>query len=68
MTLQGNNLAGYDRRAVARKIVLASQELHVPFASAVREMVLLGRTVVIAMALAQEPQILLLVSRRCIST
>jgi iron complex transport system ATP-binding protein len=104
VTLNGDNIHTYDRRAVAQRIALVPQELRVPFAFTVREMVLLGRTpyirplfgesmrdhaaidqaleltgtgelaqrvfgelsggeqqrVVIAMALAQEPQILLL--------
>lgn len=100
----GSNLAALRRRDIARRIALVPQELNVPFAFTVREMVLLGRTphvrpwlgesardreaidhaleltethifaqrifgelsggerqrVVIAMALAQEPQVLLL--------
>ena len=104
VTLNGNNMKTYARRAVAQRIAMVPQELHVPFAFTAREMVLLGRTpyirplfgesardhvaidhaleltgtrafaqrvfgelsggeqqrVVIAMALAQEPQILLL--------
>lgn len=100
----GGDLAALKRREIARRIALVPQELSVPFAFTVREMVLLGRTpyirplfgdmardresveqalaltemrafadrffgdlsggerqrVVIAMALAQEPEVLLL--------
>jgi iron complex transport system ATP-binding protein len=100
----GENLAAMHRREIARNIAMVPQELSVPFAFTVREMVTLGRTpyvrplfgetirdhhavdralemtetsafanrlvselsggeqqrVVIAMALAQEPQVLLL--------
>jgi iron complex transport system ATP-binding protein len=44
VALDGDNLAAFSRRAIARRIALVPQEVNVPFAFTVREMVLLGRT------------------------
>ncbi len=42
--IDGGDLAALKRRAIARRIALVPQELSVPFAFTVREMVSLGRT------------------------
>ena len=42
--LEGRDLRQWGRRNVARRIALVPQELHMPFAFTVREMVNLGRT------------------------
>ncbi len=42
--LDGRNLQDWGRRGVARNIAVVPQELHVPFAFTVEQMVSLGRT------------------------
>src|SRR5260370_14390535 len=44
VTLEGRNLQDWGRRGVARNIAVVPQELHVPFAFTVEQMVSLGRT------------------------
>jgi iron complex transport system ATP-binding protein len=44
LSLDGSDLAAMRRREIARRIAMVPQELVVPFAFTVREMVLLGRT------------------------
>jgi iron complex transport system ATP-binding protein len=44
MLLQGRDLQAWGRRGIARRIAVVPQELHVPFAFTVEEMVNLGRT------------------------
>src|SRR5215471_19930717 len=44
IVLDGRNLHDWGRRGVARKIAVVPQELHVPFAFTVEQMVSLGRT------------------------
>ena len=44
VTLQGRPLATLPRKEVARRLAVVPQELHVPFAFSVREVVSLGRT------------------------
>jgi iron complex transport system ATP-binding protein len=44
IVLDGRNLRDWGRRGVARKIAVAPQELHVPFAFTVQQLVSLGRT------------------------
>jgi iron complex transport system ATP-binding protein len=42
--LEGRDLQGWGRRGIARRIAVVPQELHVPFAFTVEQMVSLGRT------------------------
>ncbi len=42
--LEGRNLRAWGRRALAQKIAVVPQELHVPFAFTVEQMIELGRT------------------------
>src|SRR5579872_4041763 len=42
--LEGRDLQTWGRRGIARRIAVVPQELHVPFAFTVEEMVSLGRT------------------------
>jgi iron complex transport system ATP-binding protein len=44
IVLEGRNLQDWGRRGVARNIAVVPQELHVPFAFTVEQMVSLGRT------------------------
>ena len=44
VVLEGRNLQDWGRRGVARNIAVVPQELHVPFAFTVEQMVSLGRT------------------------
>ena len=44
LSLDGRDLGAHPRREIARRIAIVPQELIVPFAFTVREMVLLGRT------------------------
>jgi iron complex transport system ATP-binding protein len=43
VTLDGAPIAAHNRRALARRLAVVAQELHVPFAFSVREVVELGR-------------------------
>ncbi len=54
--IEGGDLAALKRRAIARRIALVPQELSVPFAFTVREMVLLGRTPHIRPLLGETPR------------
>src|SRR5450759_5050279 len=42
--LEGHDLQQWDRRNIARRIAVVPQELHMPFAYTVKQMVTLGRT------------------------
>ncbi len=42
--LEGHDLRQWDRRNIARRIAVVPQELHMPFAYTVKQMVTLGRT------------------------
>src|SRR6266851_5221248 len=44
ITLDGRELAGWGRRGIAQRVAVVPQELQVPFAFTVEQMVALGRT------------------------